>query len=202
MQAGSKNLAPNDLPQLRELEFKKIYLEKGLPNAVKGKNGGDMFRNKKVAREMSVRNMMGARGVRFIESEEDDAVILGCQYPEGSNEAVLEARANELLRKYEMNAGKSAGAIPYEIDCEALKQDLMTENYDFGNEVFVPTMSSAESRRMTERFAAATSIEELAELVREYGSSPAARKLSVSCMMKRGWNTNSDVAKFRYCLAV
>ena len=101
-----------------------------------------------------------------------------------------------------MNAGKSAGAIPYEIDCEALKQDLMTENYDFGNEVFVPTMSSAESRRMTERFAAATSIEELAELVREYGSSPAARKLSVSCMMKRGWNTNSDVAKFRYGLAV
>ena len=81
MQKGSKNLAPNDLPQLRELEFKKIYLEKGLPNAVKGKNGGDMFRNKNVAREMSVRNMMGARGVRFIESEEDDAVILGCQYP-------------------------------------------------------------------------------------------------------------------------
>jgi hypothetical protein len=186
LQAGSKNLAPNDLPQLRELEFKKIYLEKGLPNAVKGKNGGDM----------------GARGVRFIESEEDDTVILGCQYPEGSNEAVLEARANELLREYELRARKSAGAIPYEIDCEALKQDLMTENYDFGNEVFVPTMSSAESRRMTERFAAATSIEELAELVREYGSSPAARKLSVSCMMKRGWNTNSDVAKFRYCLAV
>ena len=150
--------------------------------------------------------MMGVRGVRFIESEEDDAAILGCQYPEGSNEAVLEARANELLREYEMragkSAGKSAGAIPYEIDCEALKQDLMTENYDFGNEVFVPTMSSAESRRMTERFAAATSIEELAELVREYGSSPAARKLSVSCMMKRGWNTSSDVAKFRCCLAV
>lgn len=157
-----------------------------------GDCGDCMFRNSEVRREMSVMNLIGSAGVHFFDEVEDKA-ILGCLYPKGSMEYELEAKADQLLAKY---ASTSAS-----IDRQGLMSEIESGEYDFGDEISVSAISASASREMTERFVAATSLEELASLVQEYDT-PEAQRLSVELMLKRGWNSATHVAKFRSCLAV
>ncbi len=143
---------------------------------------------------MSVRNMFGVQGVRIIsEAEIDSPHVLGRLYPEGSVEAFREAEADKLLAMY---------ASKFTDVNEAIERDLAAENFDFGNEIYVETMSSAESRRMTERFLAVRSFDEMLDLVAEYDAIPAARELSATCMLKHGWDTDANISKYRLRIAV
>lgn len=150
-----------------------------------------MYYNPEVALRMSAQNLFGTRGVSIVAEGDDLDAVLKCQYPEGSVEAELEARADALLAKYNISADISA---KIEADIEA---SIATGKFDFGEEIFAPAMSGAEICRMTERFEGARSVEELADLLVEYGKSPEAQTLCMACVKNKGWNTRTHMDMFR-----